>query len=65
MTATDDGRRWRDRAACRGLAEPEVFFPTAQAGPVYLAQVARATAVCRRCPVRAACLEFALGALPD
>ncbi len=60
-----DGRRWRDRAACRGSAEPEVFFPTAQAGPVYVAQVARATAVCRRCPVQAACLEFALRALPD
>lgn len=56
--------QWRDRAACRG-SDPELFFPTAQAGPMYDGQVARAKAVCARCPVRTTCLEFALSALPD
>lgn len=61
----EGGRRWRDRAACRGSSDPELFFPAAQAGPVYVEQVARAKAVCAQCPARAACLEFALRALPD
>ncbi len=55
--------RWRDRAACRGIADPDVFFPVAQAGPVLAAQEAIAKAVCGRCPVRAECLAFALLAL--
>lgn len=54
---------WRDRARCRSV-EPETFFPTAEDGPVYEAQVAVAKAVCARCPVRAECLAEALVRIP-
>ncbi len=54
---------WRDRAACRGV-DAETFFPTAEAGPVYEAQVAVAKAVCAGCPVRAECLAEALIRIP-
>lgn len=44
---------WRKQAACRGL-DTDIFFPPgeADAGP--------AKAVCAQCPVRDACLEWAL-----
>ena len=48
---------WMSRGACRA-EDPEIFFPTAAAGPV-LAQVRSAKAVCGRCPVRANCLSYA------
>lgn len=54
---------WRERAACRDV-DPELFFPVAEAGPVYDAQVAAAKAVCQRCPVRAECLVEALERMP-
>ena len=57
------GRDWRARAACRG-SDPELFFPTAESGPVRAGQVAAAKAVCARCPVRAACLAEALARIP-
>lgn len=51
---------WQARAACRDV-DPDLFFPI---GPPNTGagarQVARARAVCRRCPVAAACLRFAL-----
>ena len=56
-------RDWRHRAACRD-ADPEIFFPVAEAGPVLAAAETRALAYCARCPVRADCLAFALDALP-
>src|SRR5438270_4777966 len=49
---------WRDQAACRGL-DVDAFFPDDDAG------TAEAKAVCARCPVRTACLEFALAARQD
>jgi Transcription factor WhiB len=54
---------WRHRAACRDV-DPEVFFPVAEQGPEYEAQVNGAKAVCAACPVWAACLVWALDALP-
>ena len=44
---------WRQQAACRD-ADTELFFPEsdADAGP--------ALAICATCPVREACLDFAL-----
>lgn len=54
---------WRHRAACRGV-DPELFFPAADSGPLYEAQVVEARAVCVGCPVRTECLGFALAALP-
>ncbi|MDH2430838.1 WhiB family transcriptional regulator [Sphaerisporangium sp. TRM90804] len=51
-------RSWPRRAACRG-EDPELFFPISAKGPGH-AQHERAKAVCRRCPVRKPCLDFAL-----
>lgn len=49
---------WRDNAAC--LEEkPELFFPKGYEGP-WQSVIADAKAVCRRCPSKDACLEFAL-----
>ncbi len=45
---------WMWRAACAGT-EVEVFFPETPAGGD------RARRICSGCPVRAECLEFALG----
>jgi WhiB family redox-sensing transcriptional regulator len=44
---------WRDRAACRGL-DPDIFYPVSDddAEP--------AKEICAACPVREACLEYAL-----
>jgi pimeloyl-ACP methyl ester carboxylesterase len=49
---------WRSRAACRH-ADPELFFPVGSAGPA-LEAIDRAKAICRECPVRARCLDWAL-----
>jgi WhiB family redox-sensing transcriptional regulator len=49
---------WRHKAECR-TEDPELFFPAGTSGPA-LAQIAEAKTVCRRCPVRQACLEWAL-----
>ncbi len=56
-------REWRSRANCLGK-DPELFFPAAERGPVYEAQVAAAKAVCAHCLVRAECLAEALVRLP-
>jgi WhiB family transcriptional regulator, redox-sensing transcriptional regulator len=55
-----DTESWRDQAACRNL-DPDLFFPAGTTGAA-LDQVQRAKAVCRACPVREACLEFAMEA---
>ncbi|MEU7811844.1 WhiB family transcriptional regulator [Pseudonocardia sp. NPDC049154] len=60
---TDTGQAWLTRAACRGV-DPETFFPVAEAGPARDDAVERAKALCAGCPVRAACLSWALVALP-
>jgi WhiB family redox-sensing transcriptional regulator len=57
------GREWRSQAACRSM-DPELFFPVVEVGPLCAAQIARAKAVCARCPVQTECLSFALTALP-
>jgi WhiB family redox-sensing transcriptional regulator len=50
---------WRRRAACRG-EDPELFFPVGSTGPAALAQSTEAKKICARCPVRRACLVFAM-----
>jgi WhiB family redox-sensing transcriptional regulator len=50
---------WRRRAACRD-EDPELFFPVGSAGSAALAQIAEAKKICARCPVRRACLVFAM-----
>jgi hypothetical protein len=59
------GVDWRRRAACAGIDDPDIFFPTAENGPVYDAQVAVAKTVCGGCPVRAECLTYAMGHLAE
>ena len=49
---------WRHVAACRD-EDPELFFPIGNTGPALL-QIEEAKSVCRRCPVREECLQFAL-----
>ena len=49
---------WWRYAACRD-ADPEIFFPVSSVGPGH-GEVARAKAICARCPVRRQCLQFAL-----
>ena len=46
------------RPACKD-EDPELFFPVGISGPALL-QIEEAKAVCRRCPVNAACLNWAL-----
>ncbi|HSS08565.1 MAG TPA: WhiB family transcriptional regulator [Acidimicrobiales bacterium] len=44
---------WRQRAACRGV-EPDIFYPVSDEDAY------EAKAICFVCPVREACLEYAL-----
>lgn len=46
---------WRDEAACAST-DPELFFPEKSDTQ----RLERAKAVCGRCAVQAACLEYAL-----
>ncbi len=50
---TYDPDEWRQDAACRDL-DTSIFFPETDD------EAAAALAVCAACPVREACLEFAL-----
>jgi WhiB family redox-sensing transcriptional regulator len=54
---------WRHRAKCRN-EDPELFFPVGTSGPAML-QIAKAKAVCQRCPVRTECLNWALASGQD
>jgi len=53
-----DERAWRQSAACRDV-NPKVFFPVGSTGSA-IKKIAAAKAVCRDCPVRLVCLQFAL-----
>lgn len=50
---------WDVEASCLAV-DPDVFFPERPSDPALDAK-----AVCRGCPVRTACLEFALAARLD
>lgn len=54
---------WRHRAACKD-EDPELFFPVGTSGPALL-QITEAKSVCRRCPVAAECLNWALATGQD
>jgi WhiB family redox-sensing transcriptional regulator len=54
MTSTPDDA-WRQHAACQN-ADPEAFFP----GGKDITSTQAAIAICRRCPVRDACLQYAI-----
>ena len=53
-----DSGVWRQRAACRD-SDPDLFFPIGDTGPA-VEHAEAAKAVCRQCPVRVDCLEYAL-----
>jgi WhiB family transcriptional regulator, redox-sensing transcriptional regulator len=56
-------RDWRHSSVCRD-EDPELFFPVGTSGPA-LAQEGEAKAVCRRCPVVAECLAWAVSSGQD
>lgn len=59
----DSGEReaWQEHAACRQV-DPELFYPLSieDSGQQPQESAAPARAVCRRCPVRTQCLDWAL-----
>jgi WhiB family redox-sensing transcriptional regulator len=54
---------WVQRARCKD-EDPELFFPIGTSGPA-LEQIERARAICMKCEVREACLEWALATGQD
>lgn len=44
---------WQEQAACRGVPDPDIFFPKIGPAPA-------AKAICAGCPVAVDCLNFAL-----
>lgn len=62
-SATLPQMEWRTAAACRD-SDPELFFPIGDAGPART-QEHRARGVCAGCPVREACLLWALDHGPE
>lgn len=55
---SDRSYGWMDHAACSG-EDINLFFPPS-AGEEHQPQIEQAKEICRRCPVRAECLEYAL-----
>ena len=54
---------WIEQSRCVD-EDPELFFPIGTTGPA-IEQTARAIEVCRTCPVRTECLEWALDTCQD
>ncbi len=53
-----DAESWRPLAACRDV-NSDLFFPIGSTGAAVV-EIAQAKAVCAGCPVRRACLAFAV-----
>ncbi|WP_055600272.1 WhiB family transcriptional regulator [Streptomyces aureus] len=49
---------WRASAACQNV-DPDLFFPVGTGAPA-LVQAEEAKEICRGCPVREACLRWAM-----
>ena len=58
MRSDTVGTDWQSHGRCLD-EDPELFFPIGETGPA-VEQVAEAKAVCRACPVRDRCLDWAL-----
>ena len=56
--STWDDSRWRNDAACRN-SDTDLFFPVGMTSDA-VEETRAAVALCRRCPVREQCLEFAM-----
>lgn len=50
---------WRQRANCKEIPDPDVFFPIGTTGTA-LDQIEQAKAICRQCNVQHDCLEWAI-----
>lgn len=61
-TPVSETWEWQLRAACRGMDAEAFFHPEGERGQARTARVARAKAVCRRCPVIVECRSHALAA---
>lgn len=53
-TALEPPPEWHREAACKDVPDPDIFYP--ERGHTG----AEAKAICKACPVRAVCLEWAL-----
>ena len=53
-----DSTAWQRDAACAGAEDPDLFFPVSTVGPG-ARQLEEARRVCRRCPVRVQCADWA------
>jgi WhiB family transcriptional regulator, redox-sensing transcriptional regulator len=62
MPASGSSDELWSRAAC-STSDPDLFFPLSSAGPA-LRQVRLAKAICARCEIRQACLDYALDSGP-
>jgi len=62
-TVTDNRAEWWSLGACLS-ADPDLFFPLSETGPLARRQVSAAKAVCADCEVRRQCLTYALAASP-
>jgi WhiB family redox-sensing transcriptional regulator len=60
---TREPEGWRLEASCRHV-DPDLFFPTGTARSA-ADHIEAAKAVCRTCPVRVSCLDFALSSHQD
>jgi len=58
-SSLDKDTDWREKAACREVDDPELFFPVGNSGPA-LNQIEKAKEFCNRCEAREECLTFAL-----
>ena len=56
MNLVTTNQSWRQQGRCRGV-DPEVFYPVSDED-----EALEAKAICEDCPVRVACLEYALAA---
>lgn len=59
LTAGDESPDWRQLGLCSGQ-DADLFHPVSHKGPELL-RIAEAKAVCRRCPSRKPCLDWAVG----
>jgi WhiB family transcriptional regulator, redox-sensing transcriptional regulator len=55
---------WRADAKCRETGDPELYFPVGHSN-ADLKQIDKAKTVCKRCPVSAACLDWAISTGQD
>ena len=53
-------RDWTVQAACRGIEDPNIFFPIGETEAMEKAKIKVAKEICRICVVRDECLSYAI-----